>query len=153
MNEFSQDKETRLLVLLGKELDLFEQIRELTKKQTELLAAGDDKLEAFDSSLDRRQGLIEQINGLHQETDVLMQSYVAYSNAGGVKRSAIEKLSGQIHDVLTECAGINEKNKAAAEAKAEEFVDRIGSLSIKRKSLGAYSQIVPNNSELFDKKT
>jgi hypothetical protein len=41
---------------------------------------------------------------------------------------------------------------ATAKAKAEEYADRIGNLNTKRKSLGAYSQTVPNNSELFDKK-
>jgi hypothetical protein len=60
VNDFSQDMETRLLVLLGKELEIFEQIRELTKKQAELLAADDDKSDAFGSSLDRRQELIEK---------------------------------------------------------------------------------------------
>ena len=152
MNNFTQDMEARLLELLGKELEMLKQIRELTKKQTELLSAEDGNSDAFDSSLDRRQGLIEKINGLHQESDVLMQSYVSSSGPGG-KRGAIDELSARIYDVLAECASLNEKNMVVAKAKAEEYVNRIGNLSIKRKSLGAYSQSVPNNSELFDKKT
>ena len=152
MNGFPRDREARLLELLGEELVIFKQIHELTEKQTELLAA--DDLEAFNESLDSRQELIEKINGLHQEAEALMQSYISFSKSkGGNKVAAVEQAIGKLRDAVGGCAALNEKNIAAAKEMNEEYVKRIDELSIGRKSLGAYAQNVPNSSELFDKKT
>ena len=152
MSEFSRDKQTRLLALLGEELSIFEQIREMTGKQAELLAA--DDIAALDKSLDRRQELIEKSNGLHQETDVLMQSYMSFSDStGGAKIGDIEAAAEKLRGIITECAGLNERNMSSAKEIAEDYVKRIDKLSIGRKSLGAYAQSVPNDSEIFDRKT
>jgi len=152
VNDFSQIDESRLLVLLGEELDIFRQIGSLSIKQAEMLAA--DDLEAFEGSLERRQELIEKINGLHQDTDLLMQSYISFSDsANGEMSDAIESTAGQLRDAIADCASTNDKNMVAAKEKAEEYIKRIGKLSLSRKSLGAYAQSVPNNSELFDRKT
>ena len=75
--KFSSKEEARLLELLGEEQAIFERIRALTGEQATLIAA--DDMEAFNGSLDSRQELIEKINGLHQETNVLMQSYISFS--------------------------------------------------------------------------
>ena len=152
MNEFPRDKEARLLKLLGDEAAIFSKILELTGKQTELLAA--DDLEEFEKSLNQRQEFIEQINGLHQEAEALMQSYVSYSESTGRKKiAAIEQAIEKLRDVISECAGLNESNIAAAKEMTGEYVKRMDELNVGRKSLGAYAQNVPNNSELFDKKT
>jgi len=152
LDGYSQENEARLLKLLEKELELLEQMLKLTERQTSLLA--EDEVDAFDRSLDSRQQVIEQINGLHQESDALMQSYVSFStSAGGVKNETIEAANEQIRSALTECAALNEKNIVEVKAKAEDYMRRIGKLSLSRKSLGAYAHTVPNGSELFDKKT
>jgi len=152
VNDFSPIDEGRLLVLLGEELDTFRQIGSLSIKQAEMLAA--DDMEAFEGSLERRQGLIEKINGLHQETDFLMQFYIAFSGSeDGEVSDAIESTAGQLREAIADCVSTNDKNMVAAKEKAEEYIKRIGKLSLSRKSLGAYAQAVPNNSELFDKKT
>jgi len=152
VSRFSRDDEARLLELLGEELEIFERIRGLTGKQAELLSA--DDIEAFDESLDRRQILIEEINGLHQEASGLMQSYISFSGAGGgSKIDAVEIAAERLREVISECAEQNEKNTAAAKEMAEDYIKRIGKLSLSRKSLGAYALNVPNNSELFDRKT
>ena len=151
MNSFPKDKESRLLALLRQELELFQRIREITGKQTEMLA--DEDIEAFDESLDSRQALIEEINGLHQESDILMQSYLSFSgSAGGQKIGAIEEVAGQLRGVIEECTELDSKNMALSKEKAEEFVKQIGKLSQGRKGLGAYIHNVSQNSELFDKK-
>jgi len=152
VSNFSRNDESRLLVLLGEELEIFRQIGSLSIKQAELLAA--DDMEAFEGSLERRQGLIEKINGLHQETDLLMQSYMSFSDAGtGEVSDAIETTAGQLKEIIADCVSTNDKNMVAAKEKAEEYIKKIGKLSLGRKSLGAYAQTLPNNSELFDKKT
>ena len=152
MNDFSRENEERLLELLGQEYGILEQIRAMTEKQTELIAA--DDIDAFNKSLDRRQELITQINGLHQESDVLMQSYISFTaSGGGSKISAVDEASGKIKAIVSECALKNEKNTSAAKEKAEEYIKQIGKLSLTRKSLGKYAQSVPNSPELFDKKT
>jgi len=150
--KFSQVEESGLLELLGKELEIFRQIRELTVKQAQLLAS--DDIDAFNQSLDGRQELIEKINGLHQETNVLMQSYISFSGSrGGAKSSKVEAAREQLHDVIAECADLNEKNMATANGMAKDYTSRIENLQLSRKSLGAYALGTPNNSELFDKKT
>ena len=152
VSKFSQEKQSRLLGLLGEELALFKQIRGLTEKQTELLTA--DDTEAFDESLERRQELIEKINGLHQETDLLMQSYISFSSsAGGGKIDAVETAAERIRGVIAECAALNDSNITMVKGMAEEYVKRIDKLSLSRKSLGAYAQNVPSNSMHFDRKT
>ena len=151
MSVFTADNAARLLDLLGKEQEIFGQIRETTEKQTELIEA--DDIEGFDKSLDSRQELIEKINGLHQETELLMQSYMSYStsHAGG-KIEKIDKAIEQLQNTIAECAKMNEKNTAAAKQRAEDYAERSGKLNIGRKSLGSYMQTVESNSEMFDKK-
>ena len=139
-------------MLLSEELAIFGQIRELTVKQADILAA--DDLEALDESLSRRQELIEKINGLHQETDLLMQSYISFSKAGNGKEiEAIAGASETLRGVIAECAALNEKNISSAKGMNEEYVKRIDDLSQTRKGIGAYAQNMPNDSELFDAKT
>ena len=152
MIDFSRENEARLLDLLGMEHEAFEQIREFTNEQKDLIAA--DDIDAFDKSLDCRAELIKKINGLHQESDVLMQSYISYSSsADGKIIVAVDEAIGRLQAVIADCAALNEKNTAAAKEKAEEYIKQIGKLSLTRKSLGKYAQSVPNSSELFDKKT
>jgi len=152
VNDFSQDKKARLLELLGQEFDLFRQMYELTEKQAMLLAA--DDIDAFDNSLDRRKELIEEINGLHQETDILMQSYMSFAGSvSGEKIAAIEIAVAQRQDVILGCAVLNEKNTSVAKEKAEDYIGRIGKLSQSRKSLELYIPDTPNKAELFDRKT
>ena len=152
MNKFSQEKQSRLLELLGEELAIFRQIRELTEKQTELLAA--DETEAFEKSLEPGQELIKKINGLHQETDVLMQSYISFSaSSGGGKIAAIETAAEQLRAAITGCAELNDKNISTIKGMNEDNSERIGKLSLSSKSIGAYAQNIPRNPEHFDKKS
>ena len=152
MKSFSRDNEARLLELLGKESDHFKQILDMTEKQTELLAA--DDIGGFDESISRRQELIEKINGLHQESDVLMQSYLSFTDVpGGKKNGAIEKAAARIRETAAKCAALNDKLIISAKEKAEDYIKQIGKLSLSRKSIGAYVQGVPNDPELFDRKT
>ena len=152
MIKFTQDKEKRLLELLEKEFGLFEQMLEQTMKQTELLAL--DDVFAFEKSLDTRQELIEKINGLHQESDVLMQSYISYSAAPpGKKSAAIDKATAKLRGILSECHEQNAKNIASIKERAEEHTQRIAELGKSKKTLGAYALSVPDNSEFFDKTT
>ena len=152
MNSFPQDKEARLVELLGQKLELFGSIREQTREQTELLAA--DDMDGFDRAIDARQETIEKINGLHQELDSLMQSYVSFSNSpGGKKIKTIEAVLLKIDKLVGECVALNDKNTVTAKEKTEGYIKQIGDLSVRRKSLGKYTLDVPNNPELFDKMT
>jgi len=149
---FSASIEARLLELLEQEIDEFEQVRALTMKQTELLES--DDIDAFDDSLDRRAALIEKINGLHQEQNVLMQSYISSGGAGeNKKRSAVAKASDRLGEIIAECAEINENNLTVAKEKAGVYISQIGKLSLNRKGLEGYIQGVPNDPEHFDRKT
>ena len=144
------DSEERLLITLSQELELFERVLDLTEKQTEQIAA--DMIDELNESLDHRQELIEKINGLHQESDSLMQSYISSAVVTKVgKNNKIEVTIEHIRDIMAKCAVLDEKNTAAAKEKAEGFADRIGKLNLNRKSLGSYIQGVANNSEMFDK--
>ena len=149
---FTPETEERLLGLLRQELELFEKIREHTEKQADLLRA--DDTESFTRSLDNRQETIEEINGLHQEHDVLMQSYALFSNSPeGEKRDTVEAAVGRLDDMIRQCIELNEKNTVLAKEKTEEYIKQIGDMSLRRKSLGKYAQSVPNSPELFDKMT
>ena len=152
MSEFSRTNEDRLIKLLSEELEIFEQIVAVTGHQAELLAA--DEVEAFEESLDKRQELIEKIGGLHQERELLMQSYIEFTGSGtGREIEAVESTVSRLRENIDKCAGLNESNMAQAKEMAEDYIKRIGKLSLGRKSLGAYAQNIPYDSELFDKKT
>ena len=150
MSKFESVEIKQLSELLGEELKIYGQIRKLTEKQTGLLAK--DDITAFNSSLDKREELIEKIKGLHQEKDPLMQSYISLSS-GGNGNEEIEKLKGQIREIITDCSRINDENMAAMKEKTEDHIKRIDEQSAKRKGIGGYAQSVPNTPEVFDKKT
>ena len=149
MSKFKPAEWDRLSVLLGKELEIFAKIRKLTGEQAELLAK--DDVDQFISSLDKRQELIEKINGLHQESDPLMQSYV--SSPADEKYAEIEELREKIRETVGICAELNDKNVAEMKAKSEAHTKKIDKHSAKRKGIGGYAQAVPNTPEVFDTKT
>lgn len=152
MNSFSGEDAARLLELLSQELEIFGRIHELTEGQAELIEA--DDVDAFNESLDRRQECIEKINGLHQEADVLMQSYMSsLNNDASTGAGVIDAQAGRLREMIAGCAALNEKNMAAAKEKAGSYTKRIGELSLNRKSLGSYMNNTLNNSEIFDKMT
>jgi len=152
VNVFSPEDEKRLLELVGQRLGIAKEILQLTEKQRDILES--DDMDAFGRSLDNRQELIEKINGLHQETTILMQSYLSFSEAEGGRRiGAIDKAAGDFGEILTQCISINDNNTVVAKEKAEEYLKQAGKLNQGRKSLSAYIQSVPNEPELFDRKT
>ena len=106
MSGFTSADISRLTDLLQKELELFRKIRKLTEKQTELLS--EDDITPFEKSLDERQKLIEKINGLHQESEPLMQSYITLSESG--KNNEIEIHKEEIRKIVEFCAEKNSKN-------------------------------------------
>ena len=141
----------QLIVLLSDELGLYEKILKLTEEQTKLLA-GDD-IEAFNGSLDKRETLIEKIKGLHQESGTLMQSYISLSSNTKEKNKKIDDLRKQIHDIIKQCADLNDKNIAVMNEKTSEHTKKIDDQSSKRKGISGYAQSVPNMPEVFDKKS
>ena len=151
MSKFAPADKERLMKLLSEKLKIYKQIRKLTEEQTELLI--EDDIEAFDGSLDDRAALIEKINGLHQDSNPLMQSYVSHSGNKKSGGDAVEKLKEQIRDVLEICNDLNKKNTEAMELKLKEHSVKIDKQSAKRKGIGGYAQSVPNTPEMFDKKT
>ncbi|MCL2151642.1 MAG: flagellar protein FlgN [Oscillospiraceae bacterium] len=150
MNGFSQDQETRLLELLGQEIELFVEMYELTGKQSEMIAQ--DDVDTFGGSLDRRLELIDRINGLHQESDILMQSYALLADIEGKgKIDAIEEAAARRQDLITGCTEQNAQNGEAAKEKAGNYAKRAGRLNLIRKSLELYTLDMPNDPELFDR--
>ena len=152
MSDFSRDKTERLLILLEQETGLFGKIGELTQEQTELLET--DDIVGFDHSLDNRQELIIKINGLHQESDILMQSYITHTTTGGGnKRDEVEAAIKRLRDAISQCVKLDDENVFRAKEKAGDYVKQINKLNQSRKSIGAYVQEIPNNPEHFDRKT
>ena len=152
MSKFNREAETRLISLLEEKLKLFEQMKEQTVKQTELLVQ--DEIEAFSESLDLREKLKEKINGLHQESEVLMQSYMSSCQAGGRgKVRAIDTLKEKLREIIEECQSINEKNYESAKGKIEDYTKRLKELDTSKKTFNAYTLDIPENSEHFDKTT
>jgi len=152
LQQFSKEQEARLLDLLGQAAELAEHVLELAKEQSEMLAS--DDLDAFNASLDRGSESIIQINGLHQESELLMQSYASFSNSPeGGKIAAIDKAAARFVETLEQCSQLNTRNLNEAKARTEEFIRQIGSLSLKRKSIGLYAQNTGSSSALFDRKT
>ena len=102
MSKISSEDITRLSKLLGEELDYYKQIRKLTEEQVEFL--GKDDIEAFNSSLAKREELIEKIKGLHQEKESPVQSYASLSKSenpqnGGKQNKEIDSLNKQISGI------------------------------------------------------
>jgi septation ring formation regulator EzrA len=152
VSRFNKETETHLIELLEKELALFEKMKELGNKQAEFLAA--DEIEEFDNSLVSAEKLKEKINGLHQESDTLMQSYISSTGLGGRgKVRQIEEVRDKIRNALKECMELNEKNRTTASNKMTGYSDRIKELDKSRKTFGAYAIAIPDNSEHFDTTT
>jgi len=146
VSKFSNSNHASLLKLLKEELGLWEQVYGLTDKQTQLLSS--DDMDALDESIEARQILIEKIDGLHQDSDILMQSYISHAS----KIGDIEALKTKLRGLVASCAQLNERNLTDAKDVAENLTARAGKLGEKRKTIGAYALDAPNNPELFDKK-
>ena len=152
MSDFSREKDERFLEVLGRERELFEQLFEILGEQAGLIAA--DDIEAFDKALEKGRNITQKIDGLHQETSLLMQSYALHSNSGdGRESDAVETLMGQLRDITAKCAELNEKITAEAKNKAAQYTQEINRLNLSRKSIGLYAQGVANNPEHFDRKS
>ena len=152
MKSFPQEKKERLIELIEQELKMFGRIREISVAQTDLLAT--DYIESFDKSLDARQEIIEKINGLHQESEVLMQSYISFSNsADSDKINEIESAATRLRDMIALCVELDEKNTSMIEGKKQEHTRQVTEMSMRRESLGKYAPNLPNNPKMFDKMT
>ena len=151
MSDFSRADESRLLTLLMQQTELFGQIRGKTQEQKELLAA--DDIVSFELSLAHRQELIEQINGLHQESELLMQSYLSLKAAGKGKSKAIDEAAVKLREIVSQCVSMNDVNTETAKTLAEDYIKHIGKLTQSRKSIGAYAPEMPVNPERFDTMT
>ena len=150
MSTIIKDDEARLLELLKEELEIFSGILKLAEMQEELIEA--DNIDAFSESLDHTQELIDIINELHQESDELMQAYISQTGVSGEgKNIEIEMAYRKLRDVIAECVGLNDRNTTAAKKKTQHYMERIGKLSLSRKSMGSYIQSVANDPEMFDK--
>jgi len=141
----------QLAQILLKELDLHEQIHEMTKTQTDQLDK--DDIDAFNSSLDKRAELIEKIKGLHKESEPLMQSYISYTKNENKSDSQIDNLRNNIKKIIEKTAKLNDENIATMKEKTEEHTKKIDEQRAKGKTIGGYVQSVPNIPEVFDKKT
>ncbi|MDR2599619.1 MAG: flagellar protein FlgN [Oscillospiraceae bacterium] len=139
----------KLIELLSEKLELFEQIYKATEKQSKILSDEDYDIEAFDKLIDKRQELIEKINGLHQKLDPMMQSFV--SSPSYKKDSEIEKLKDKIQNKVKECSDLNNENMEIISDKTDNQKDKIEKQSAKRKGIGGYAQAVPNTPEVFDR--
>ena len=152
MSDFPREKEESLLSILGRERELFAELLETLGEQAGLIAA--DDIEAFDKALEKGRNITQKVDGLHQETSLLMQSYALYSNSGDNRESdAVETLTGQIRDITAKCAELNEKITAEAKNKAAQYTQEINRLNLSRKSIGLYAQGVTNNPEHFDRRS
>jgi hypothetical protein len=151
VSSFSVENEARLLELIRQELMLFSVMRGRTEKQAEQIK--EDDVAAFENSLGDRQEIIEKINGLHQETDGLMQSYSFYrSSADTESPGELDSAISQLKDSIAECAALNDIVVETAKERALYYTERIGKLSLSRQSLGKYQQELPNTPQMFDKK-
>ena len=153
VSKLNKDQETRLIELLKEKIDLFKIIKEETIKQTGLITS-EDSMDALIESLDERESIKEKINGLHQETETLMHSYISFvKDAPKGKISQIEKLIESLQEIIAECSNINSKNLSLAGDKIGEYTKRIKELDTEKKTFDAYTLTIPDNSENFDRKT
>ena len=148
MTKFTADSKNRLLELLEEKLKLFGTVREYTERHAKLIA--EDSFEALLSSTQDRQDAITKINGLHQESNVLMQSYMSFVNSGGKKIPEIESADQRLTDIMSECAGLNEKNMKTLKEKMKDQSEKSEKMRQSRESLGLYAQGGSNSAELFD---
>jgi len=141
--------EVKFTKLLNDELNLLEQMKSLTEEQARYIEM--DEFDELVKLLDNRQKLIEKIDGLHQETDPLMQSYISSADYGTILQ--IENLREKIKKTLTLCKEQNDRNVETLRQKSEEHAEKIEKQSAKRKVIGGYAQAAPTSSMRFDKKT
>ena len=147
MMNFSSHERDALMRQLQGEMAVLISLRELTQEQAALLAA--DDIDAVNASLDRRQKFIEEFERLHQETEVLMQSYISSQTV----TAEIDGLLTQIRAELAAIAAKNDENGTAAKVKSGEYGKDISKLNLGRRGIGLYNQTVERGAEYFDKKT
>ena len=151
MTSFTTGDKDRLLELLGEKLKLSETVRDFTERQAKLIEEGD--FEKLEESLRGRQEAIDKIDGLHQESSLLMQSFASSAGSGGAGSPEIESADRKLGDVMGECAALNEKNMELLKNKMKDQSEKSERMRQSRESLGLYAQGGSNPAELFDRMT
>ena len=142
----------QLFESLEQNLKLFGKVREISLNQKNLIA--EDDFEALNESLQKRQDVIDKINGLHRDFAPLMQSYVSFAESGGgATDSEIEKASKKLTELINECAVLNDSNMQMLKDKMKTHSEKSEKMRQSRESLGLYAQGGVNSAELFDKMT
>ena len=154
MSNFNISEREKLIKLLTDQLELVEQITALCEKQGSMLG-DEERLDELNASLDEAEKIRKKISGLHQEADVLMQSYVASTGVQKIpkKDDRIGSLAISIKEKTEICAKINEKNMSVLKSLLETQKVKIDEKSTQRKGVGGYIQAITNTSEMFDRKT
>ncbi|MCL2627817.1 MAG: hypothetical protein FWD44_03870 [Oscillospiraceae bacterium] len=149
MSKFESSDRGKLQEYLKQELEAFEKIRALTQELAEQI--NEDKVDALNKTLSKRQEQIEKINGLHQESSLLMQSYASLQQ--GEKDGEIDDILSQIQEITQSCANLNDESFNILRVKSEEQTEKIDKQSAKRKGISGYAQAVAYAPEVIDKKT
>lgn len=155
MAAFAPEQYARIMELQQQKKTLLQEFHGLAQLQQEIIEREDTT--ALQGNLNRRQELITQVDTLHQELDLLMQSYPPIRQQLGESHpqvAALTALQNEIQDILRQIAALDTQNQARAARQLQHFRDEIKRLSLGRKTLQSYSQgAVSLGSELFDKKT
>ena len=154
MGGLTPERIGRLLELQRQKRELLREFHELTLQQERLIEL--EETAVLKENLNQRQELITEIDTLHQELNLLMQTYSEYSQQAGADPAAQEigALQQESQKLLQEIAALDEQNQARTARQIDRFRDEVKRLSLGRRTIQSYNQSISAlGSELFDKKT
>ncbi len=146
-----QDIEVYLSALqdsLRKKWDVLQELLKQTKKQSELLAQKDFKMEDFDAVMDQKDDLIRQMKRLDDGFEAAYGHVAAAlkQNPGSYKPQILE-LQNYIRSI-TDCSvqiqALEQKNKTVFEQFISDKREEIRNFNLKNKSAASYHQNMTN---------
>lgn len=121
--------------------DILVRFKNETLRQTGVLKASD--VDAFVGSVDARQKLIDEISVLHQELDVLMQSYAVSEgqavHSAGLGSDRARELTRETQALVTEILELDKKNVGLAQELMKHLGEEAKRANQSRKSIGLYN--------------
>lgn len=135
----------RLERMIDRQIELYEQLLDLTSEQDGLIAK-DDGGEALIELLRERQGFVDEVASLNEEIEPFVERWDLLSAA--LESDARAWLTGKLDTLMTlidRMVSRDEEGKKAIASKRDALAEQLGDVSRNKAAVGAYARTGATN--------
>lgn len=147
---FSRNDHTKLLDIIhnmSARLESFYALAQMIQREIQSDNIDEINVDAINSHIEERKKVIAELEKVHQDYTVLMQSYKASAS----KSDEIDTLEQSLRDMQGKIETLDGENSRRIEALMKQFSEKGKKLAASRKGIGLYSQKdALSKSDFFD---